>query len=152
MLERNEISNKLAIEFILDSNNTLRIPFSKIISSCNYNELNFSQKQLTRLNDKIDRHGKLDDVLSVIHLDKVNALKVFSSIEEIKFTAFSKQKELLIIAKNIKNFDKNELSQYVKNEAFQQFKSCENDNLKTEFRKLFLAYDLITHGDVNKIT
>ncbi|EKK5419052.1 hypothetical protein PN789_004514, partial [Enterobacter hormaechei] len=38
IFQRNEISNKLAIEFITGSTSTLRLPFSKLISSCNINE------------------------------------------------------------------------------------------------------------------
>jgi hypothetical protein len=148
---KNEISNKLAIEFIVDSTNSLRLPFSKIIAKCNLKELNLTQKSIIRLNQRIERHGMLNDIISAIHLDKVNAAKKFTQIKDIKSSALSKQKELLVIVKNIKNLQIDDVERYVKTEAFQQFKTCENDNLKTEFRKLFLAYDLKTNGDIQKI-
>lgn len=151
LFEKNEISNRLAVEFIIDSTNTLRIPFSKIIASCNFKDLNLKPKLLLRLNQRIERHGKLDNIINSVILDKVNAAKKFISIKEVKASAFSKQKELLVIVKYIKNFSKEEIDRYVKNEAFMQFKSCENDNLKTDYRKLFLAYDLLINGDIKKI-
>ncbi|WP_333849779.1 SIR2 family protein [Leclercia sp.] len=151
LFEKNEISNKLAIEFIISSTNTLRLPLSKIIASCNIKDLNLTAKSLSRLNQRIERHGKLDNMIAAIILDKVNARRVFNTINDIKGAGFSKQKELFIVIKNIKQLEKDDLEKYVKYEAFQQFKACENDNLKTDFRKLFLAYDLLTHGDIHKL-
>ncbi|EMG7940436.1 hypothetical protein V5L02_004233, partial [Enterobacter hormaechei] len=86
-----------------------------------------------------------------IILDKVNAAKDFFEIDEIKNSGLSKQKELFVIIKNIKNLSYDSLEKYVKNEAFPQFKVCENENLKTYYRKLFLAYDLLTNGDIEKL-
>lgn len=151
LFDKNEISSKLAIEFIIGSTNTVRLPLSKIIASCNIKELNLPAKLLKRLNQRIDRHGRLDSMIDAVKLDKVNANKVFHQISIIKNAAFSKQKELLVIIKNIKNLQIDDLEKYVKTEAFQQFKSCENDNLKTDFRKLFLAYDLLINGDIKNI-
>lgn len=151
LFEKNEISNKLAVEFIISSTNSLRLPLSKIIASCNIKDLNLTAKSLSRLNQRIERHGKLDNIIAAIILDKVNANKVFNRINDIKGAGFSKQKELFIVIKNIKKLEKDDLEKYVKHEAFQQFKTCENDNLKTDFRKLFLAYDLLTHGDIHKL-
>jgi len=152
LFDKNEISSKLAIEFIIGSTNTVRLPFSKIIASCNIKELNLSAKLLNRLNQRIERHGRLDSMIGAVKLDKVNADKEFHEISIIKNSAFSKQKELLVIIKNIKNLQIDDLEKYVKTEAFQQFKNCENDNLKTDFRRLFLAYDLLINGDIKKIS
>lgn len=151
LFEKNEISRKLAIDFIIDSNNTLRLPLSKIIASCNFRLLNLPQKSITKLNQRIERHGTLNDIISSVPLDKVNAVKVFNTIADVKGAAFSKPKELLVVIKNIRIINKAEVEDYVKNDAFQQFKVCENNNLKTEFRRLFLAYDLLINGDIQKI-
>lgn len=151
LFEKNEISNKLAVEFIIGSTNTLRLPFSKIIASSSVQQLELTPKLLGRLNQRIERHGKLDAIISAIILDKVNAAKDFFEIDEIKNSGLSKQKELFFIIKNIKNLSYDSLEKYVKNEAFPQFKVCENDNLKTDYRKLFLAYDLLTNGDIEKL-
>lgn len=151
LFEKHEISNKLAIEFITGTNNTLRIPFSRIAKSCNFNELNLSQKSINGLNQRIERNGKLDHLISSVILDRINAEKSFDNITAIKSGAFSKQKELLIVIKNIKKLQIDDLESYVKFDAFPQFKTCENNNLKTEYRKLFLAYDLLVFGDIDKI-
>lgn len=151
LFEKNEISNKLAIEFITSATNTLKLPFSKVIASCNIKELNLPAKSIVRLNQRIERHGQLDEVIDSFALDRVNAAKVFSKLSDVKSAGFSKQKELLIITKNIRNFNGKEIELYIKNECFPQFKSCENDNLKTDYRRLFLAYDLLIHGDIKKV-
>lgn len=151
LFDKNEISSKLAIDFILGLNNTLRLPFSKIIANCNFKELNLPPKLLSRLNERIVRHGRLDLMTDSIKLDKVNADKDFHEIETIKKSAFSKQKELCVIIKNIKKIESESLKNYVKNDAFPQFLTCENANLKTELRRLFLAYDLLINGDINKL-
>lgn len=151
LFDKHEISSKLAIDFILDSTNTVRLPFSKIIANCNLKALNLAPKLLNRLNERIDRHGNLEAMIDSIKLDKLNDGKIFNKIEDIKKSAFSKQKELSVIIKNIKNIEKNDLNNYVKNDAFPQFVACENNNLKTEFRRLFLAYDLVLNGDIKKL-
>ncbi|EEX4034778.1 hypothetical protein IAQ23_004905, partial [Escherichia coli] len=93
----------------------------------------------------------LDDLLNKITLDKINANKIYTNIKDIKDATFKKYKELSIVIKNIKNIPKEEIEDYVKKEAFVQFKACDVDNLKTQYRKLFLAYDLLIHGNVEKI-
>ncbi|MDY0889632.1 MULTISPECIES: SIR2 family protein [Kosakonia] len=151
LFEKNEISNKLAIEFITSSTNTLRLPFAKVISSCNIKDLNLPAKSITRLNQRIERHGKLDEIIDSIALDIINSAKVFNRLADINRTELSKQKELLIIIKNIRNFDIKEIESYIKNDLFPQFKLCENNNLKTDYRRLFLAYDLLINGDIKQI-
>ncbi|EQC3030698.1 SIR2 family protein [Escherichia coli] len=151
LFNKNEISNKLAIDFILGSVNSLQLPFSKTITSCNLKELSLPAKYVLKLNQRIERHGKLDDLLNKITLDKINANKIYTNIKDIKDAKFKKYKELSIVIKNIKNIPKEEIEDYVKKEAFVQFKACDVDNLKTQYRKLFLAYDLLIHGNVEKI-
>ncbi|WP_417716773.1 SIR2 family protein [Ruminococcus sp.] len=150
LFEKNEISNKLAIEFIIDAKNTIRLPFSKIISSCNLRDLNLQQKALTRLNQRIERHGNLDNIINSITLDKANTERIFTTITEIKNAGFSKRKEPVVVIKNIRHIGVRELSVYVKEDIFLQFISCDNENLKTVYRKLFLAYDLLINGDIKK--
>lgn len=151
LFQKNEISTKLAIEFILDSSTSIRLPFSKTISSCNFKELGLEGKLIQKLNKRIERHGRLDMLVNSITLDKVNAAKNFNSISEIKQSSLSKQKELLVVIKNMRAISREEIENYVKQDAFELFKVCDSDPLKTEFRKLFLAYDLLIHGDINKI-
>ena len=151
LFDKNEISSKLAIDFILDSTNTARLPFSKIIANCNFKGLNLAPKLLEKLNQRIERHGNLDAMIGSIKLDKINADKNFYQIEDINKCAFSKHKELQVIIKNIRNIEINDLEKYVKNDAFTQFVGCENNNIKTEFRRLFLAYDLLINGDIKKL-
>ncbi|MGQ6548309.1 hypothetical protein ACUNEV_12315, partial [Serratia sp. IR-2025] len=98
-----------------------------------------------------DRHGNLNDLITSVIIDKVNVNKEFKTIGEVEGGSFSKTKELAIIIKNIKKIDPKDTESYIKDKALPLFKTTENDNLKTELRKLFLAYDLLTNGDVNKL-
>lgn len=151
LFEKNEISNKLALEFIIDFMYTTRIPFSKLVSSTDFKEINLPPLAIRKLNQRIERHGNLESLLESIIVDRVNSLKNFASIQQIINGQYSKLKELAIITKNIKRLDPNDIERYIRDEAFPQFKNCENSNLKTEFRKLFLAYDLLKNGDIKKV-
>ncbi|HFL1372428.1 TPA: SIR2 family protein [Yersinia enterocolitica] len=151
ILEKNEISNKLAIDFIISSTYTIRIPFAKIISLCNFNEINLPAKSIKKINQRIERHGCLDEIIKSVIIDKINLERDFKTINDVEIGKFSKTKELAIIIKNIKKINKHEIEKYIKEKAFPLFKVAENDNLKTELRKLFLAYDLLIHGDIKKI-
>ncbi|MDY3694750.1 MAG: SIR2 family protein [Proteus mirabilis] len=75
ILEKNEISNKTAIKYLLDVNSTTRVPFSRLIKSCNFNKIELKSKEIRKLNNRIIRHGKLDSVINAINLDKVNSQK-----------------------------------------------------------------------------
>ncbi|QIF97648.1 SIR2 family protein [Proteus terrae] len=152
ILEKNEISNKTAIKYLLDVNSTTRVPFSRLIKSCNFNKIELKSKEIRKLNNRIIRHGKLDSVINAINLDKVNSQKKFSSITEINSEKFNKFKELTVIIKNIKNIGRDELTQYIKNKAIPLFNDVNtDDNIKTELRKLFLCFDLLLNGDVSQI-
>ncbi|EJD6038259.1 SIR2 family protein [Morganella morganii] len=152
ILEKNEISNKTAIKYLLDVNSTTRVPFSRLIKSCNFNRIELKSKEIKKLNNRIARHGKLDSIIDAINLDKVNSQKKFSSIAEINAEQFNKFKELTVIVKNIKNIEQNELVHYVKNIAIPLFNDVNtDDNIKTELRKLFLCFDLLFNGDVSQI-
>ncbi|MTC21849.1 MULTISPECIES: SIR2 family protein [unclassified Providencia] len=153
ILDKNEISNKTAIKYLLDVNSTTRVPFSRLIQSCNFNKIELKSKEVKKLNNRIMRHGNLDNIIRAVNLDKVNSQKKFSSIDEIKNEKFNKFKELTIAIKNIKNIEINELTQYVKNVAIPLFNDVNTDeNVKTELRKLFLCFDLLLNGDVSQIT
>lgn len=152
ILEKNEISNKTAIKYLLDVNSTTRVPFSRLIKSCNFNKIELKSKEIRKLNNRITRHGNLDCIIGAINLDKINSQKTFSSIAEINIEKFNKFKELTVIVKNIKNIGRDELTQYVKNTAIPLFNDTNtDDNIKTELRKLFLCFDLLSNGDVSQI-
>nr|WP_252098291.1 hypothetical protein [Escherichia coli] len=51
-------------------------------------------KYVLKLNQRIERHGKLDDLLNKITLDKINANKIYTNIKDIKDATFKKYKEL----------------------------------------------------------
>lgn len=65
-------------------------------------ELSLPAKYVLKLNQRIERHGKLDDLLNKITLDKINANKIYTNIKDIKDATFKKYKELSIVIKNIK--------------------------------------------------
>lgn len=71
-------------------------------------------KYVLKLNQRIERHGKLGDLLNKITLDKINANKIYTNIKDIKDAKFKKYKELSIVIKNIKNIPKEEIEDYVK--------------------------------------
>ncbi|EPH9898221.1 TPA: SIR2 family protein [Providencia stuartii] len=152
ILEKNEISNKTAIKYLLDVNYTTRAPFSKLIKTCNFNKLELTRREIKKLNSRISKHGKLDDIIKAIDLDKVNSEKVFRSIQEVCNGGFSKPKELMIIVKNIRNIDKNDLIKYVQDSAIPLFNDTStSEYIRTELRRLFLSFDLLLNGDVQHI-
>ncbi|MEM8120300.1 hypothetical protein Q4R94_22795, partial [Morganella morganii] len=104
-----------------------RVPFSRLIKSCNFNRIELKSKEIKKLNNRIARHGKLDSIIDAINLDKVNSQKKFSSIAEINAEQFNKFKELTVIVKNIKNIEQNELVHYVKNIAIPLFNDVNTD-------------------------
>lgn len=95
-------------------------------------------------------HGKIDNLVKSVNLDKKYSSIGFRSIEDIKAENLLKNKELLVIIKNIKSISKDELRKYIQEEAFPLFKrNGKDDHLKSNLRKLFLAFDLLTYGDVS---
>ncbi|PHM68097.1 SIR2 family protein [Xenorhabdus kozodoii] len=146
IFEKNEIPNKSALEFLIDYSPHARTPFSKLIKSCDFHNINISKKEIKKIEKRIKEHGKIDKLVKSVHLDKTFSKREFSSIEDIKSENLSNKKELLVIIKNIKSINKDELKKYIQEEAFPLFK---NDNLKSDLRKLFLAFDLLMYGDVS---
>ncbi|MBD2782874.1 SIR2 family protein [Xenorhabdus szentirmaii] len=146
IFEKNEIPNKSAIEFLIDYPPHARTPFSKLIRSCELKNINISKREIEKIVKRIKEHGKIDKLIKSVHLDKKYSKTNFNSIEAIKSENLLKNKELLIIIKNIKSINKDELKKYIQEEAFALFK---NENLKSDLRKLFLAFDLLMYGDVS---
>ncbi|WP_445496737.1 hypothetical protein [Photorhabdus sp. SF281] len=146
IFEKNEIPNKSALEFLIDYSPHARTPFSKLIKSCDFHNINISKKEIKKIEKRIKEHGKIDKLVKSVHLDKTFSKRGFSSIEDIKSENLLNKKELLVIIKNIKSINKDELKKYIQEKAFPLFK---NDNLKSDLRKLFLAFDLLMYGDVS---
>ncbi|WP_339416012.1 hypothetical protein [Photorhabdus hindustanensis] len=105
---------------------------------------------MKKIEKRIKIHGKIDNLVKSVNLDKKYSSIEFSSIENIKAENLLKNKELLVIIKNIKSISKDELRKYTQEEAFPLFKrNGKDDHLKSDLRKLFLAFDLFIHGDVS---
>ncbi|EOX9111413.1 SIR2 family protein [Providencia rettgeri] len=146
--ENNEISIKPAIDFIIEKPFTTRIPFSKFINNCDFTKLELSRSCVDKLNGRINAHGTLEGVINSVKLDKVYSEMKLTSIKEIQKENLTKYKELMVIIKNIKLISKVELNKFVKTDALHLFKTTTDGKEKTELRRLFLAYDLLTYGEV----
>ncbi|WP_289992180.1 hypothetical protein [Photorhabdus laumondii] len=150
IFDKSEIPNKSAIEFLIDCPPHARTPFSKLIKSCDFHNIKISKKEMKKIETRINMHGKIDNLVKSVNLDKKYSSIGFRSIEDIKAENLLKNKELLVIIKNIKSISKDELRKYIQEEAFPLFKrNGKDDHLKSNLRKLFLAFDLLTYGDVS---
>ncbi len=150
IFDKSEIPNKSAIEFLIDCPPHARTPFSKLIKSCDFHNIKISKKEMKKIETRINMYGKIDNLVKSVNLDKKYSSIGFRSIEDIKAENLLKNKELLVIIKNIKSISKDELRKYTQEEAFPLFKrNGKDDHLKSNLRKLFLAFDLLTYGDVS---
>lgn len=153
ILDENSISYRLAIDYMLSSGATKMIPFSKLIKNCDLSKLELTKKEIERINTRIRSRGKLSLLIEQVKLDKINSCAEFHSIEEIKNKKFNRLKTLPVLVKNIKNIDINEVNAYVKEIALPMFINKSTDEyVKTELRRLFLAYDLLVNGDVEEVS
>ncbi|MER2471479.1 SIR2 family protein [Photorhabdus laumondii] len=150
IFDKSEIPNKSAIEFLIDCPPHARTPFSKLIKSCDFHNIKISKKEMKKIETRINMYGKIDNLVKSVNLDKKYSSIGFRSIEDIKDENLLKNKELLVIIKNIKSISKYELRKYIQEEAFPLFKrNGKDDHLKSNLRKLFLAFDLLIYGDVS---
>ncbi|MBG6028271.1 SIR2 family protein [Escherichia coli] len=152
ILDENNISHRLAIDYVLSEGPAKMIPFSKLIKNCDFSKLELSKKEIERINSRIKSKGKLSQLIEQLKLDKINSCTEFNSIDEIKTMKFNRLKTLKILVKNIKNINIEDITRYVKEIALPIFMNKITDEYtKTELRRLFLAYDLLINGDVEEI-
>ncbi|WP_047685057.1 MULTISPECIES: SIR2 family protein [Xenorhabdus] len=148
IFEKNGIPNNAAIDFITSLTSNKRIPFSKLIQKCDFHNIGLSKSEIDKVEARIKEHGKIDSVIKSVELDKFYSEKKFNSIKHIKKEEITKHKEISIIIKNIMQIDTIELRTYIQEEAFPLFKETEVSSLKSQLRKLFLAFDLLVNGDL----
>ncbi|WP_340619646.1 hypothetical protein [Xenorhabdus siamensis] len=148
IFEKNGIPNNAAIDFITSLTSNKRIPFSKLIQKCDFHNIGLSKSEIDKVEARIKEHGKIDSVIKSVELDKFYSEKKFNSIKHIKKEEITKHKEISIIIKNIMQIDIIELRKYIQEEAFPLFKETEVSSLKSQLRKLFLAFDLLVNGDL----
>ncbi|WP_077929441.1 SIR2 family protein [Wohlfahrtiimonas populi] len=147
--EGNAISSKLAIDFIISMVPTQRIPFIKYLNS---DLSNLEDGKKARINERIDAHDSLDDIISTVKLDRQTLALGFSSIDDIKSYNLACTKEVQMIVSNIKSFAGVDIEKYIKERGLDSFTSDSTaSSVKTELRKLFYAYDLIINGQPKKI-
>lgn len=149
-INKNDFSNKLAIEFIIDSTSSGRLPIAKYIRDSDFTNLGLNSSQINRINKKIEICGSLEQLINNVRIDSVTEKKEYLTIDEIKNETCKNYKKILIIIKNIKKLDKKELSKFIINDAIKLMET-ECSSSRTALRKLFCAYDLLINGDIEPI-
>ena len=152
LFEDEDILPSIALKFVAkDGSKLTKTPFARYLIENDVQALGLDEDEITKLNNKIDNMGTLKGVICSIsqyskdiHID---------SIKEIKSKKYKLSKEYEVIINNIENINREELKDYVLNEAFPKFVQSNKSktNLRTILRKLFFAYDLLIHGDLEKI-
>lgn len=151
LLEKNQISIKLALEFISNLVSSTRIPFSNLLKSYDIKELNLTESTINKINKRIKKHGKLSFIINQLKDGKNNIKTEFDSIDQIEKLNFKKYKEIRAIIINIHKFEVIDLKKYVINNALPLFNQTSDNHLKTELKRLFLAYDLLINGDITQV-
>lgn len=151
LFDENEILPRIALTFISkDGSRLTKTPMSKYLIQENVDLLNLEEDVIDKINNKIENLSTLDDLIDTLSPSHQRKFKTIRAIQNKKF---KKTREINYIIFNIKNLNRNDLDDYIKNIAFPEFVSATKNktNLRTDLRKLFLAYDLLKNGDLKKI-
>lgn len=142
---------QVALSFVAhDGNKITKTPFSRYLHNVDLNSLQLKPKDIYKLNRKILKYPTLDELIeSISTYDKICC----NSIEEIKSKKFKNHKLIQVLIFNIKKIDKKDLKEFIINDALSMFAQSvqDNSNLKSDLRKLFLAYDLLENGELKEI-
>ena len=142
---------QVALSFVAhDGNKITKTPFSRYLHNVDLNSLQLKPKDIYKLNRKILNYPTLDELIEGISTyDKICC----NSIEEIKSKKFKNHKLIQVLIFNIKKIDKKDLKEFIINDALSMFAQSvqDNSNLKSDLRKLFLAYDLLENGELKEI-
>ncbi|NSV39001.1 SIR2 family protein, partial [Enterococcus faecalis] len=139
----------VALEFIAKENLGTRTPFARYIKNEDLNQLEISEECKEKIRKKIELIGTLEKTIdSVPNNCKLN----FNSIDDILKTSYSLGRKINLITYNINKIDRTEVKNYVLDTALNMFEeACKNkqQNIKSVIRRLFFAYDLLLHGDLD---
>lgn len=146
-LNTNNYLPAVALSFAAhDNNKKTKIPFAKYWNNVDLATLKLPNDDLKKLKDKINCYPTLDSIIgSIGKYDRID----FQSIDDIRARSFKSMRFISVITYNLKHIDKSELNNYILSEALPGFESTIKDktNLKTAYRKLFVGYDLLIHGN-----
>lgn len=147
----------VALSFVAhDGNSLTRTPFARYLKMVDVNSLKLKNGELQKLNSKIENNGKLDDVISSVsktYQKNCSSLSEISKIQNDNPSSSNNDKFIQILTYNIRNVDRHELRDYILNEGLKNFENAiiNQTGLKSNLRKLFLAYDLLVNGDIKPI-
>lgn len=155
VLERHNLLPANALRFVAKEGTMTRNPFIQHFNNINLDNSELESWEIERIYNKIieQGHTTIDDVKNSV--SKSNRL-VYSSISDIMNLEVSLNKKIDIITFNAPDLNKQEFSNYVKEEALPNFisfykeRNNKQNSIKSSYRKLFVMWDIIIHGEIKK--
>lgn len=145
-----EIYSESALRLI--TQNSGRLPFLRHLSMVNLNNCNLEDYEKKKIKDRFEKFEKNIDAVKN-NID-TKSLPTTTNIDEILGSKdMNPANKINTIIYNIEEIDKNRLDIYVKNKALQEFieiyrkRSKANPQTKAAYRKLFVAWDILTYGN-----
>ncbi|OJG31089.1 hypothetical protein RU99_GL002896 [Enterococcus casseliflavus] len=153
ILQKNEILPENAIRFVAKEGKITKNPFIKHYNQIDLETSNLENWEIDRINDKINelKHTKMDSIKKTINNSN---RKYFDSIDSIMDLSGPLNKKIDLITFNADQFNYDEFSNYVKTEALPNFikfykaRKTKDGLIKSSYRKLFIMWDVLTHGEI----
>ncbi|WP_240187313.1 hypothetical protein [Enterococcus faecium] len=128
-------------------------PFIRHYNNLDIENTNLEKWELDRLQQKIKEkgHTQIDCLKNSINLSH---RKTYYSLQMIIDEQTILNKRIDLITFNAQNLDFQELDEYVKEVALPNFveiykrRNQKDGNVKSSYRKLFMMWDILTHGEL----
>lgn len=141
---------EVALRFIANENTQARLPFVKYLKDIDYDKFEFlSKKQKEKISKRIEKMGALRDVIDTV--PKHNK-KIYNNLKNILKLGVPKTRELELIAYNIERIPIDTVLDYINIKVIPVLRDNYNNNVSelSAQRRLLLAYDLISNGDLRQ--
>lgn len=153
ILQKHEILPENALRFVAKEGKMTKNPFIQHYNDIDLENSNLEIWEIDRINAKIDdlKHTKMDSIKETINKSNRNS---FNSIDSIMELPVPLNKKIDLITFNANQFDYDEFSNYVKTEALPNFikfykaRETKDGLIKSSYRKLFIMWDVLTHGEI----
>lgn len=155
ILEKMEILPENALRFVAKESSITKYPFIEHYRNIDFNKSTLEDWEIERLDKKINDLGHTTIKGITDTINKSNRVAK-SSIANIMALEVSLNKRIDLITYNAPSFDFDEFSNYVKNEALQNFvkfykaRNNKDGMIKSSYRKLFCMWDILRHGEIEK--
>lgn len=153
ILGKDEILSENALRFVAKEGVATKNPFIRHYNNLDIENTNLEKWELDRLQQKIKEkgHTQIDCLKNSINLSH---RKTYYSLQMIIDEQTILNKRIDLITFNAQNLDFQELDEYVKEMALPNFveiykrRNQKDGNVKSSYRKLFMMWDILTHGEL----